>query len=263
MFQEANFSALRNCILRAGDAIMEFYNRPEFDVQSKSDSSPVTEADLAADKIIYETLKSLFPNEVIITEEKSESHQLKAERFFIIDPLDGTKEFVQRRGDFTVNIGYVENGVPVFGMVYAPAKLRLFYTFEGKAYEEFGPFDKDQIGERNIINVRVSDNNALKIVASKSHRDAATDEYIAKYNVAEFNSAGSSMKFCLVAAGEADFYPRLGPTMEWDTAAADAVTRAAGGQVLDFDTQKPLLYGKTEFRNPFFLVTSANLELRG
>ncbi len=262
MFNSENFFRLRLAILEAGDAIMDIYKSADMGVEAKSDNSPVTAADLAADKIIYAALRDLFPNEVIITEEKSESHSIKASRFFIIDPLDGTKEFVQKRGDFTVNIGFVENGIPVFGMVYAPAKERLFYTIDGKAFEETAPFDKDTIGNQKEIRVRKSDNTALKIVASKSHRDAATDAYIAKYDVAEFNSAGSSMKFCLVAAGEADFYPRLGPTMEWDTAAADALTRAAGGQVLDFTTQEPLLYGKADFRNPFFLVTSANIELK-
>ena len=262
MFNSEAFFSLRLAILEAGDAIMEIYRSAEMGVEAKADNSPVTAADLAADKIIYSALRELFPDEVIITEEKSESHAIKASRFFIVDPLDGTKEFVHKRGDFTVNIGFVDDGIPVFGMVYAPAKDRLFYTFEGKAYEETAPFAKDKIGKQNEIRVRKSDNAALKIVASKSHRDAATDEYIAKYDVADFNSAGSSMKFCLVAAGEADFYPRLGPTMEWDTAAADALTRAAGGQVLDFTTQEPLLYGKKDFRNPFFLVTTANLELK-
>ena len=260
--ENQQFLAIRRAILEAGDAIMAIYDTADVGIDKKADNSPVTSADLAADHIIREALGEIFPNAVIVTEEDSASHQSASERFFIVDPLDGTKEFINKRGDFTVNIGYVDNGAPVFGMVYAPAKERLFYTINGQAYEEAAPFSKADIGVQTKISVRHADNSALKIVASKSHRDAATDAYINKYKVADFQSAGSSLKFCLVATGEADFYPRLGPTMEWDTAAADAVVRAAGGEVLDFETLKPLRYGKSEFRNGFFLVTAKGLELK-
>ncbi len=261
MFSDKDLKIIRSTILEAGAAILEIYNSDQMDVEKKTDNSPVTAADLAADKIIYEALKAQFPSELIVTEERASSHKIDAKSFFIIDPLDGTKEFIHKRGDFTVNIGYVKDGIPEFGMVYAPAKSRLFYTKDGKAYEEIAPFNMESPGKVEPIQVAQSDMSGLKIVASKSHRDAATDEYIQQYNVAEFQSAGSSLKFCLVATGEADFYPRLGPTMEWDTAAADAVVRAAGGKVLDFERKEPLQYGKPEFRNGFFLVTSADLKL--
>ncbi|MDH3264773.1 MAG: 3'(2'),5'-bisphosphate nucleotidase CysQ, partial [Paracoccaceae bacterium] len=224
-------ATMRHLALEAGERIMAIYGAPDFEVRAKSDASPVTEADEAADRLIAEGLRATFPDVLLVTEEQAATHTDRAARFLIVDPLDGTKEFVQRRGDFTVNIAYVENGVPVRGLVYAPAKGRLFYTTaDGRAVEEDAPFGAEP-GVLRPISVARPDNGALRVVASKSHRDAATDAYIARYSVADFKSAGSSLKFCLVAAGEADLYPRLGRTMEWDTAAGDAVLRAAGGQV--------------------------------
>ncbi|GHC28084.1 3'(2'),5'-bisphosphate nucleotidase CysQ [Gemmobacter nanjingensis] len=255
--------AIRRLALEAGDRIMEIYNSPEFEVKSKSDSSPVTEADEAADAIIAAGLRAAFPDVVLITEEQAASHGLSASTFLIVDPLDGTKEFVQRRGDFTVNIAYVENGVPLRGVVYAPAKGRLFYTQEdGAAVEETGAFDKAERGPVTPLHVSTPDNNALMVVASKSHRDAATDDYIGKYGVKDMTSAGSSLKFCLVATGEADLYPRLGRTMEWDTAAGDAVLRGAGGHVVRFDDHAPLAYGKAGWDNPFFIAYAPGVELK-
>lgn len=255
--------AIRRLALEAGDRIMEIYNSPEFEVKSKSDSSPVTEADEAADAIIAAGLRAAFPDVALITEEQAASHGLSASTFLIVDPLDGTKEFVQRRGDFTVNIAYVENGVPLRGVVYAPAKGRLFYTQEdGAAVEETGAFDKAERGPVTPLHVSTPDNNALMVVASKSHRDAATDDYIGKYGVKDMTSAGSSLKFCLVATGEADLYPRLGRTMEWDTAAGDAVLRGAGGHVVRFDDHTPLAYGKAGWDNPFFIAYAPGVELK-
>lgn len=246
---------MRRLALDAGDRIMEVYNAADFDVRAKSDASPVTEADEAADALIAEGLAEAFPALPIVTEEQADTHGQQADTFLIVDPLDGTKEFVQRRGDFTVNIAYVENGVPLRGIVYAPAKGRLFYTLaDGRAVEEKGPFDKETAGELVPITVSVPDNRALMVVASKSHRDQATDDYIARYAVRDMTSAGSSLKFCLVATGEADLYPRLGRTMEWDTAAGDAVLRGAGGVVVRFDDHAPLAYGKPGFENPFFIA---------
>ena len=254
---------IRRLALEAGDRIMEVYNGPEFEVRSKSDTSPVTIADEAADEIISAGLRAEFPGVVLITEEQAASHALTAQTFLIVDPLDGTKEFVQRRGDFTVNIAYVENGVPVRGVVYAPAQGRLFYTREdGVAVEESGAMDKAVVGAQAVISVTKPDNGALMVVASKSHRDAATDEYIAKYAVKDMKSAGSSLKFCLVATGEADLYPRLGRTMEWDTAAGDAVLRGAGGQVVRFDDHTPLAYGKAGWDNPFFIAYAPGVTLQ-
>ena len=254
---------MRRLALEAGDVILAVYESPDFAVKAKSDASPVTEADEAADALISAGLRAAFPDVTLITEEQADSHALSARTFLIVDPLDGTKEFVQRRGDFTVNIAYVQDGIPLHGVVYAPAKGRLFYTLpDGTAVEETGSFDKATPGPLHPIRVSTPDNAALMVVASKSHRDQATDDYIAHYAVRDMTSAGSSLKFCLVATGEADLYPRLGRTMEWDTAAGDAVLRGAGGHVVHFDTHTPLEYGKPGWDNPFFIAFAPGVELK-
>ncbi len=252
---ERLIAQMRRLALQAGARIMEIHDADDFEIRAKSDDSPVTAADEVADALISAGLREAFPDIPLITEEQAGSHGQAALTFLIVDPLDGTKEFVQRRGDFTVNIAYVENGVPLRGVVYAPAKGRLFYTTaDGRSVEEHGPFG-DQPGQTIPIGVNpVPDNRGLMVVASKSHRDATTDDYIAQYAVRDMTSAGSSLKFCLVATGEADLYPRLGRTMEWDTAAGDAVLRGAGGEVVRFDDHTPLTYGKPGHENPFFIA---------
>lgn len=253
---------MRRLAIEAGEAILEIYGTDDFAVRAKADESPVTAADEAADALIAKGLRAAFPDVALVTEEQADSHDVEAANFLIVDPLDGTKEFVQRRGDFTVNIAYVENGVPIRGVVYAPARKRLFMTdAEGRTVEEDGPFDAATPGTTRPLSVTEPDNAALNIVASKSHRDAATDAYIGRYTVSDFKSAGSSLKFCLVAAGEADFYPRLGRTMEWDTAAGHAVLAGAGGKVLRFDDHTPLAYGKPGYENPFFLALAPGVAL--
>ncbi|MCR8724418.1 3'(2'),5'-bisphosphate nucleotidase CysQ [Frigidibacter sp. ROC022] len=245
----------RRLAIQAGQAILDIYGTEDFAVRTKADESPVTAADEAADALISAGLREAFPDLKLVTEEQVESHGVTGDTFLIVDPLDGTKEFVQRRGDFTVNIAYVKDGVPVVGVVYAPARGRLFYTAPGGgAVEETGGFDPAVPGPTRSIGVSTPDNTALMVVASKSHRDAETDAYISRYAVRDMTSAGSSLKFCLVATGEADLYPRLGRTMEWDTAAGQAVLMAAGGEVVRFDDHKPLLYGKPGFENPFFIA---------
>lgn len=256
-------TVFRRLALEAGDKIMGIYDADDFEVKVKSDASPVTAADEAADALISEGLRAAFPDVTLITEEQSASHGLQAGTFLIVDPLDGTKEFINRRGDFTVNIALVEDGVPTRGVVYAPAKARMFFTrADGGSVEEMGPFDMDTIGDLRDINVAQSDNSALMVVASKSHRDQATDDYIAKYAVKDMKSAGSSLKFCLVATGEADIYPRVGRTMEWDTAAGHAVLLGAGGCVVRFDDHAPLTYGKEGYANPFFIAYAPQVELK-
>jgi 3'(2'), 5'-bisphosphate nucleotidase len=153
--------------------------------------------------------------------------------------------------------------VPTRGIVYAPAKGRLFYTLaNGQSVEEIGEFDKNQAAPTQPIRVNQADNTALMVVASKSHRDRQTDAYIEKYAVKDMKSAGSSLKFCLIATGEADLYPRLGRTMEWDTAAGHAVLSGAGGKVVRFDDLKPLRYGKSGYENPFFIAYGDDVELK-
>lgn len=254
---------MRRLALEAGDAIMEIYQGGDLDVEAKADDSPVTAADKAADAIIATGLRDAFPDMMLVTEEQAASHKLTGDTFLIVDPLDGTKEFIHRRGDFTVNIALVEKGVPTRGVVYAPAKGRMFLTLaDGTSVEESGPFERGAMGPTQPISVADADNSALMVVASKSHRDQATDDYINKYAVKDMKSAGSSLKFCLVATGEADLYPRLGRTMEWDTAAGHAVLAGAGGKVLRFEGLEPLEYGKSGFANPFFIATAPNVELK-
>jgi 3'(2'), 5'-bisphosphate nucleotidase len=254
---------MRRLALEAGDSIMEIYGHDDFDVRSKSDDSPVTAADEAADKIISDGLRAAFPDVLLVTEEQAETHGAGGTTFLIVDPLDGTKEFINRRGDFTVNIALVEEGVPTRGVVYAPAKGRMFFTVAGgEAVEETGAFDKDIIGPLTQISVSIPDNSSLMVVASKSHRDQATDDYIGKYAVRDMRSAGSSLKFCLVATGEADLYPRVGRTMEWDTAAGHAVLRGAGGDVVRFDDHSTLVYGKADYANPFFIAYAPGVDLK-
>jgi len=256
-------TVMRRLALEAGDAIMQIYGLDDFDVKSKSDDSPVTAADEAADALISAGLRAEFPDVALVTEEQAASHSVQADTFLIVDPLDGTKEFINRRGDFTVNIAYVENGIPTRGVVYAPAKDRMFYTLpDGTAVEETEPLAKDATGPQVAIHVSNPDNAALLVVASKSHRDQATDDYIGKYAVKDSKSAGSSLKFCLVATGEADIYPRVGRTMEWDTAAGHAVLAGAGGRVVRFDDHTPLTYGKEGYANPFFIACAPGVDLK-
>jgi 3'(2'), 5'-bisphosphate nucleotidase len=240
-------TVMRRLSLEAGDKIMEIYGTDDFEVKTKSDESPVTIADEAADKIISDGLRAAFPDVMLVTEEQS-----SGDTFLIVDPLDGTKEFINRRGDFTVNIALVEGGVPTRGVVYAPARGRMFFTLaDGSAVEETGDFPKGETGPTKAITVSNPDNSALMVVASKSHRDQATDDYIAKYNVRDMTSAG-----------EADLYPRVGRTMEWDTAAGHAVLNGAGGAVVRFDDLTPLTYGKADFANPFFIAYAPGVDLK-
>ena len=254
---------IRKLAIEAGEKIMEIYDADDFEVKSKSDESPVTIADETADAHISAGLREAFPDAALVTEEQSETHTEISKTFFIVDPLDGTKEFIHRRGDFTVNIAYVENGVPTMGVVYAPAKKRLFLTdADGVSFEEKGNHNADVVGDMQRISVSTPDEDALIVVASKSHLTEETKDYIGKYNVKDSRSAGSSLKFCLVATGEADIYPRVGRTMEWDTAAGQAVLQGAGGRVVRFDNHEPLTYGKPIFENPYFIAYAPGMTLQ-
>jgi 3'(2'), 5'-bisphosphate nucleotidase len=241
---------------RAGGAIMAVF-ATDFSVRQKSDASPVTVADEAAEKIILADLAAIAPGVPVVAEEAVAAGKVPviAERFFLVDPLDGTKEFISRRDEFTVNVALVENGEPVLGVVYAPARHELYW---GDARgRKAGRIDADPDGTMpslgNAISARVAPERGLTAVASRSHRTPETDAFLADYPVAEFRSIGSSLKFCVVATGEADIYPRLGPTMEWDTAAGHAVLTAAGGSVTGL-AGEPFRYGKPGFRNGNFVA---------
>ena len=241
---------------RAGGAIMAVY-ATDFAVRDKADTSPVTAADEAAEKIILADLAAIAPGIPVVAEEAVAAGKVPviADRFFLVDPLDGTREFVSRRDEFTVNVALVEAGQPVLGVVFAPARRELYWgdVRSGKA----GHIDADPDGTMpsmgTAITARHPPAEGLTAVASRSHRTPETDALLAKYPVKDFRSIGSSLKFCLVAAGEADFYPRVGTTMEWDTAAGHAVLAAAGGSVTGLEGE-PFTYGKPGFRNGNFIA---------
>ncbi|TNE66667.1 MAG: 3'(2'),5'-bisphosphate nucleotidase [Alphaproteobacteria bacterium] len=242
-------------ILAAGKVVMDVYNS-DFEVFGKQDASPVTEADRRGEVVIEAALKQIAPEIPIVGEEaKSEGKcpDVSGGTFWLVDPLDGTKEFIKKGNDFTVNIGLIRDGVPVMGFVLAPALNKLYWGIVGKgawiANTETGKAENAR-----PIATRKADRDNLVIVASKSHRSPELEAWLAHFPTADHVSIGSSLKFCLLATGEADMYPRLGPTCEWDTAAAHAVLLAAGGRV-DAVDGKPLGYGKdlTTFLNPWFM----------
>ena len=233
----------------AGAAIMRIYDAPGL-VQQKADTSPLTLADLASHHILVRGLKALAPEIPVVSEEEeaSHAHRQPTGRFWLIDPLDGTKEFIAHNGEFTVNIALVENGFPLLGVVYAPALDALYWSEPGR-----GAF-REQTGATQALRVATDmAGRALRVVASKSHLDDATRAFINALGPHELVQAGSSLKFCRVAEGSADVYPRLGPTCEWDTAAAQAVVEAAGGTVKKLDGAR-LDYGKPDKLNPHFVV---------
>jgi 3'(2'), 5'-bisphosphate nucleotidase len=239
---------------RAGEVVMSVY-ATDFAVRGKGDSSPVTEADESAEAVIVPALEALLPGVPVVAEEAVAGGKTPqvGRCFWLVDPLDGTKEFISRNGEFTVNVALVEDGVPVLGVVLAPALGRLFAGAAG-----LGAFVEDADGRRAIA-CRPVPAAGVTVVASRSHGDAAAlDAFLAGRKVASLASAGSSLKLCLVAAGEADLYPRLGRTMEWDIAAGHAVVLAAGGQVCRL-AGAALNYGKAGFDNPHFYASGRPL----
>jgi len=234
----------------AGDAILDFH-RNGVTVREKADESPVTEADIAAEAIILRALAALAPALPVVSEEASAHSGIPAHpgaRFWLVDPLDGTREFIQGNDEFTVNIALVDHGRPVLGVVYAPALGELYAgTLPGGATLQTGS------GPARRIATRVPPEEGVIVVASRSHMNEATRRYLATLTVKAEHRVGSSLKFGVVAAGRADIYPRFGTTMEWDTAAGHAVLLAAGGSVSTLD-DTDLRYGKAGFRNPNFIA---------
>ncbi len=246
---------LYETVLEAGRKIMDIFAQ-DFDVVYKDDKSPVTEADEAAEKIILRDLQIVAPNIPVIAEEQASAGKIPdvADVFWLVDPLDGTKEFVKKGTDFTVNIALIENGAPTFGIVYAPALGRMFVAKNPKTAVQMEVREGRFLGEEKPITVRDVPTKGITAVASKSHRDDQTNAFLEKLGVTDIVSTGSSLKFCLVAAGEADIYPRFGPTMEWDTGAGHAVLNAAGGTVKNPDGTI-FQYKKAGFRNEFFIAS--------
>ena len=241
--------------LRAGQAIMKVRPAAASNPHTKSDGSPVTAADLASDEIIRHALARDLPGVPVITEESCAAATVNdAERFILVDPLDGTREFIKGSEEFTVNIALIERGTPVAGAVYAPA-LRRLYVGGTTAHrlEIAGDAAPSRLDGLQPIRVRDVPPEGWHAVVSRSHLDPDTRRWIEQHRIARLCNAGSSLKFCTIAEGEADVYPRLGPTMEWDTAAGHAVLVAAGGRVTDLDG-KPMRYGKPQFRNGNFVA---------
>ena len=250
--------ALAETAQDAGRVILKHYSEGT-EARAKSDASPVTAADEDAEKLILERLRAIEPGTPIVAEEEVAAGRVPkvGRRFFLVDPLDGTKEFISKNGEFTVNIALIEDNKPVMGVVLAPAKARLFVGDGANgAYELAAPEDLPLNFETATrVRARRAPEDGMVAVASRSHRDEKTDEFLSKHKVANLISAGSSLKLCLVATGEADIYPRIGRTMEWDIAAGHAVLAAAGGRVTTVDG-KPFLYGKASdgFANPHFVA---------
>ncbi len=252
MDRKSLLDALLPEVRAAGEVILEIY-ATDFSVRGKDDASPVTVADERAEVVLTKALMRMTPDIPVVAEEAVAAGRIPevGAIFWLVDPLDGTKEFISRNGEFTVNVALIENGRPTLGVVLAPALGRLFAGAEG-----VGAFVEDAQGRRTI-SCRVPPAEGLTVVASRSHGDAtALDAFLAGRKVAELRNAGSSLKLCLVAAGEADLYPRLGRTMEWDIAAGDAVLRAAGGVVTTLQGET-LRYGKPIFENPHFVAKGA------
>lgn len=239
---------------QAGDAIMAVYAR-DFAVYDKSDNSPLTEADMLSHNLIIKGLKS-FSDLPVLSEESTDEEKkdrLNWNEYWLIDPLDGTKEFIKKNGEFTVNIALIKNHQAVLGVVYAPA-LKVCYWGE----EDQGAWKQAGSNQPEPISVRPAPETAKgwRVVGSRSHQSEEFKEFVKALNEPEIVAMGSSLKLCLVAEGAADLYPRLGPTSEWDTAAAHAVVTAAGGQVLEHNSLEPLEYNKKPdtLLNPFFIV---------
>lgn len=252
MFEEIDVHVIVSIARKAGDAIMEIYAK-DFDVEYKEDNSPLTEADKKANEIIIDglsKLNSIFP---ILSEEGrkiSYEERKEWECFWMVDPLDGTKEFIKKNDEFTVNIALIYQNSPILGVVYAPALQEMYWSKRGDgAYKN---------GNRLPLYINQHPEKLLRIIASKSHLNPETQVYIdnlAKTSeTIEYISKGSSLKLCMVAEGSADMYPRLSPTMEWDTAAGDAIVRETGKMSVDIQSKMPLLYNKEDLLNPWFVV---------
>jgi 3'(2'), 5'-bisphosphate nucleotidase len=251
IIDEIDFEKICTIARDAGAAIMEIY-AGEFNVELKGDNSPLTCADRASHEVIMAGLQQAYPDIPILSEEGVAipyAERSAWQRFWLVDPLDGTKEFIKRNGEFTVNIALVEEGLVVAGVVYVPASDTMYCGVSG-----VGCWVSEGSGEARSIQVREADHAAgLTVVMSRSHPSPELEAYLQNLTVAEALPVGSSLKLCVVAEGKADLYPRLGPTMEWDTAAGHAVVEAAGGTVTQEDGT-PLRYNKENLLNPYFIV---------
>jgi 3'(2'), 5'-bisphosphate nucleotidase len=260
IYNDIDFEVVCRIARQAGDAIMEVY-AGEFDVELKGDNSPLTAADKASHDVIIAGLQKSFAEIPILSEEGRDipfAERSLWQRFWLVDPLDGTKEFIKRNGEFTVNIALVENGHVTAGVVYVPVQARTYLGIK-----EQGAWLK--VSQENPVKIQVrsvDEKTGLTVVMSRSHPSPELAAYLEDVNVADALPVGSSLKLCVVAEGRADLYPRLGPTMEWDTAAGHAVVEAAGGTVTQVDGE-PLRYNKEDLLNPYFIVEGQGTKVKG
>ena len=252
-YHAINVNKIINIAHEAGEKILQIYNKESFDQQLKSDNSPLTEADIAAHNLIEKQLKLITPEIPVLSEESSSipwQERKQWNYYWLIDPLDGTKEFIKKNGEFTVNIALIYQHNPIIGVVHAPVLGETWIGEQGK------PAKKIEKNSTRVIKVKQhKQGEVYKVVGSRSHAGDSLNEFLNELGKHEIVSMGSSIKLCLVAEGRAHLYPRLGPTSEWDTAAAHAVVNAAGGEVVDSETKIPLKYNtKDSLRNPYFIV---------
>ena len=260
MIEQIDISIINKIAKKAGLATLEIYKQ-DFEVIKKEDDSPLTMADKNSNDIIIAGLKKHYPKIPIISEEtKLLDYNIRKDwdYFWLIDPLDGTKEFVKKNGEFTINIALVKNNTPILGVIYVPVQETLFYAIEDK-----GSFRINKHGEREFLKIKPLDKYLLKVVASRSHNSPEVIAYVEdmkkSFDNVEFVAAGSSLKFCLIAEGKADVYPRLAPTMEWDTGAGHIIAKEAGALVLDYNNNYEMIYNKENLLNPHFIVKNPNL----
>lgn len=249
MLDIINIDAIKTIATRAGEAIMEIYSR-DFAMEYKDDKTPLTEADLKSNVIICYELQKLYPQIPIMSEENKEiPYEIRKnwECYWCIDPIDGTKEFIKKNGEFTVNIALIYKDAPVLGVVYAPALNEMYWAKKGE-----GAYKNNQ---KLPIKINQNPKEKLTVVASKSHLSDETQKFIDTLDskIIEQVSKGSSLKFCMVAEGIADIYPRLAPTMEWDTAAADIIVQESGKSVIDYEDNIPIKYNKINLLNRYFV----------
>ena len=249
MLEKINIDDIKQIAFKAGEAIMDIYAK-DFSVDYKDDKSPLTEADIKSNGIICDELKKLTPDIPIMSEEnKQVEYEIRKEweYYWCIDPIDGTKEFIKKNGEFTVNIALIYKNTPILGVVYAPALGDMYYSDGNESFKNT---------QKLPLYTNENTKEKISVVASKSHLSDETQKFIDNLESKEVEqiSKGSSLKLCMVATGEADIYPRLAPTMEWDTAAADAVVRSSGKMTYQFDSGKPVVYNKENLLNPWFVV---------
>ena len=260
MIENIDIQKINSIAKKAGDEIMRIYQK-DFTIKYKEDKSPLTEADLISNKIIEDDLKKTYPDIPILSEENKEIPYIIRKNwkyFWLIDPLDGTKEFIKKNGEFTINIALIYKNISILGVVYAPALNLLYY-----AQKDRGAFKKEKDKKLQRLPIyNYTNNDTLKVIVSKSHYNQETKDFVNnlknKYNNIEFINIGSSLKFCLIAERKADIYPRLAPTMEWDTAAGQVIVEQVGGKVIEFRNKKHLKYNTQNLLNPYFIVKTLN-----